>query len=1169
MKKTDRFSGFLENFLKKNREMKLSLLLFVLVLFNLNASTYSQNKKISLNVEKQSIENVLAKIESKSQFKFFYITGDVDVSQKVSIKVHKTPIKEILNIIFSNSNISYRLVKNQIVLKKKKYVRTQIKRAASIDDILKEQDYVVEGVITSEDGNPLPGANIVEKGTANGTQSDFDGNYSLKVSDKNAVLVISYIGFTTKELLVDGKNTINVTLKEDAASLEEVVIVAYSTQKKTTVTGAISSLKAKEVAEIPVSNVASSLAGRVTGLNMRPNGGAPGDDSPNINIRGVVTNGSSSPLIVVDGIRRNNLQQINPNSIETVTVLKDAAAVAPFGIGGANGVILITTKKGKLGKPSVSISTSVGFQKPTYLPEMVSAKDYMIIQNEGYFNDNPNGTTPPNDPNLVANYDNLHAQDPFLYPDSEFTDVYNTTSPVTTNGIDISGGTEFVTYRGALSRFKQEGIFDPVGYQRYNYDLALETKITPTTKVSLSLIGSIEDTKGIDANENLPHLFRSFYKFVPTQSLLYPGGDKWGESSASTPVGVLKSKGYRKDEDNTLLSSIAVEQDLSFIKGLSVKGVFSYDSKSEYEKGFHVPFVYQNIDLNTTPYTFTDAISNQEGNGAPFTWLQIQNRRSKTFTYQGYINYKRSFGNHNISGLFVAESTEREGDWFQARRERFGLDIDELDLGSSDLLDSSNRGSSWTQSELGYVYRLGYTYKDKYLLEASGRYDGHYSFAPGSRWGYFPAYSAGWRISEEKFMENISSIDNLKLRGSWGKSGNLPYFRNNNGTFRIADYQYLDGYDLRGNAYAFGSGAVVQGSRIPRESNPNITWEIATKLDVGFDLSMWNSLLKLEFDYFKEDRTGMLLPPQVTLPVEYGLDLAQENKGEMNNRGFEIAVSSFKKFDNGLIMNIGANFSYAKNEVVELFESDAQRENANRTRKGRPLRTRFGYKSLGLFSTSDDVNGDGFINADDGYNIQQFGDLRPGDIRYADLSGPDGVPDGIIDINDETVIGDPSEYPGMTFGLNTSFEYKGFDFSMFFQGAAKSSVSMRTFLTVPFSNNGSNFAYEYFDNRWTPDNQNARYPRATTAPTPNNGQNSDFWIEDTSYLRLKTLTLGYTLPTSLTDKIGVGPVRFHLIGQNLLTFSGLDFVDPELGYRDLERAYPVGKSFAFGVNISL
>ena len=1023
-----------------------------------------------------------------------------------------------------------------------------------------QNNSTVSGVVKDDIGQPLPGANVLVKGTTNGTQTDFDGKFQIDLSSGSSVLVVSYVGFKTQEINVAGKTTIEVNMVTDAAALEEIVVVGYSSQKKTTVTGAISTMKGEEIAEIPVANVTQSLAGRVSGVSMRPNGGGPGGDNPDIHIRGIVSTGNNSPLVVVDGIRRDNISQIDPNSIETITVLKDAAAVAPFGIGGANGVILITTKRGATGKPVVSLSSSYGFQSPTYLPEMLNAQDYMALQNEGYFNLNPNGTTPPNDPSLVADYNNLHRQDPYKYPDSNFVDEFQKNAPVSINNFQVSGGTDVVKYHAGVGHYSQKGIFKPIGYQRYNYNLSLDVQMAPKTKVGMSLYGSIEDTDGIDADENLTHLMRSFYKFIPTQSLIYPERDKWGESSGGTPMGVLNSNGYRKDDDNTLLSSVYLEQELP-IEGLSVKGVFSYDPSSSNNKLWHVPFIYHNIDLSQSPYTYTEAISLQEGSGAPYTWLQLENSRSKRFTYQGYVNYDRIFGDHSVTALFVAEARETKSDWFNTRRNNFAIEIDEMSLGSSDKLDYDNAGSSSTASELGYVYRVGYTYKSKYILEASGRYDGHYSFAPGKRWGYFPAFSAAWRISEENFM-NESVVNNLKLRGSWGKSGNLPYIDGN-----LAAFQYLAGYDLRGNAYAYGNGSLVQGSRVQNEANPNITWEISTKLDIGFDLSLWNSLVNIEFDYFHEDRTGMLLQPQVTLPVEYGLSLSQENKGIMDNNGFEFSIGTQKEWENGLSFAASANMSYAENNMIEVFQSDAERDNPNRTRVGRPFGTPYGYKSLGLFTTAEDTNGDGIINGTDGYNVAQFGDLHPGDVKYADLSGPDGVPDGRIDSNDQTVIGNPV-YPSTTYGLNTNLAYKGFDLSLFFQGSANSDINIQTFLTSPFANNGSNTSYEYFNNRWTTDNQNGKYPRATPSPYSNNTQGSDFWMVDTGYLRLKTASLAYEIPRSVTEKLKLSSLRFHLTGQNLLTFSKLDFIDPELGYDSRENAYPVSKSLSFGIDVS-
>jgi TonB-linked SusC/RagA family outer membrane protein len=1017
-------------------------------------------------------------------------------------------------------------------------------------------DQVIKGRVTDEKGDGLPGVSIIIQGTQRGTVTDISGNFEITTSSSADILVFSYVGFLGQEIVAGNQTNIEVKLANDNKQLEEIVVVGYGVQKKATVTGSISSVKGGEIAQVPAPNISQSLAGRVAGVSMRPNGGQPGKDDPDIHIRGIVTTGNNQPLVVVDGVRRNNIRQIDPSSIENITILKDAAAVAPYGIGGANGVILITTKKGKTGKPSIRVSTSYGIQNPTYLPKVLNAKDYMTLQNEAYFNLTPDGTTPPNQPDLVRDYDRLHQEDPWKYPNSNFLEIFNKNVPMQNHNVELSGGTEHVTYLAGLGYYDQKGIFDPVGYRRYTYNMNLEMSPTKTTKVGMSVHGSLERTSDIDPDESTSgHLFRSFYKFLPTQTLLYPEGDKWGESSANTPVGVLRSPGYKKTNGNTMLGSLYVEQQL--FKGLSIKGVFSYDPNQNSIKSWHIPFLYHKIDLTSKPYTYTDAISLQEGGGKPFRWLEQENRDRANYTYQGYLNYAGTFGSHHVTGLVVVEARTSSEQWFRTRRNNFSVGIDEIGFGSSNKLDYDNDGSSSTGSELGYVYRLGYTYKDKYMIEASGRYDGHYYFAPGKRWGYFPAFSAAWRISEESFMKNQRAINELKLRGSWGKAGMLAG----------DPFQYQSGYDLRGNAYGFGTGTLVQGSRVPREANTQITWEISKKTNVGFDMNLWNSLLTLEFDYFTESRTGMLLAPQVTLPVEYGLALSQENKGRMSSRGFEVSLGTRKKYSSDLDFSIFGNFSYAKNKMLEVFETDAERKNPNRTKVGRPFDTPYGYKSQGLFTTADDKNGDGIINGEDGYNVTQFGDLHPGDIRYQDLSGPNGVPDGVINDFDLAVIGAPV-YPAISYGITPSANYKGFDLSLFFQGSAQSSISVRQFLTVPFENNGSNTGYEYYDNRWTPENQGAKYPRSTPSPYANNTKDSDFWWMNSSYIRLKTVSLGYTLPKPVLEKLKLGNARIYVISQNLFTASKIKHIDPEMGYTDRETAYPVMKTTTLGLDIS-
>jgi TonB-linked SusC/RagA family outer membrane protein len=1015
----------------------------------------------------------------------------------------------------------------------------------------------VSGTITDEKGNPVPGVTIMIKGSTIGSITDALGKYIINDVPKNAILVFSFIGMKSEELPADGRGTIDLVMKEDVVGLEEVVVIGYGTQKRTTLTGSVSVTKGEEVASVPVANITNTLAGRLAGVSMKPVSGQPGKDSPNIYIRGIATTGSNSPLIVIDGVIRSNISQIDPSIIESISVLKDAAAVAPYGLAGANGVILISTKKGVIGKPTLSIDSYYGWTTPTYVPNILSAKDYMILQNEAYLNDNPGGTNFPWTADLINNYEKLHAEDPDRYGNSNTVDLMNMNAPVRKHNMQVSGGFDKVKYFAGLGYYKQEGLFDRTNYRRYNYNLNMDFNVTNTTLISVSVTGSEEKTNDLDPQATGSTIFRSLYKYYPTVPMFFSNGF-WSASAANSPAGIINSKSYNVDNGSTILSSISVEQQLPFIKGLSFKGSFSYDTRDNSIKGWHTPWYYWTVNYNTTPYTYTKTAAGLEG--VAQTFLQQTHTQREYFTYQGMFNYSRTFGNSLITGLFVAEARDNTYNSLFARRNNFAVSVDELDMGSSDKIDFDNNGSSSVGAQIGYVYRFGYTFKDRYMLEATGRYDGHYYFAPGKRWGYFPAFSAGWRLSEENFMKNLPYINNLKIRGSWGKSGNLAG----------SAYQYLSGYTLAGNGYAFGTGKMVQRAYNALEANPNITWERSTKTNLGFEATLWNSLLMVEADYFFENRTGMLLSPAVTVPYEYGLSLAQENAGEMNNKGFELRLGSRKSLSNGLTLEIDGNISYTKNKMVQVFETSATYDNLNRRRTGKPYLTPFGYKSLGLFRLSDDKNGDGIINATDGYNVTQFGTLHPGDIKYADLSGPDGKPDGKIDGNDETALGDPT-IPLLTYGFTAAASWKGFDLNLFMQGAGMVSLDIGTFETVAFENNKSNCEYEYFNNRWNVANDaSAIYPRANTSPTANNTQITDFWIMNAAYLRLKTAILGYTIPAKVTESMNIKNIRVYFSGQNLITFSKLKFKDPETAaYGSREAvAYPNMMTYTFGANIT-
>ncbi len=1120
---------------------KCILLLVIISSLQSFSKGYSQDK-INIKLHNVSLKAALKEIAKQSDYRFLYSDAVLaGFDSKVNLNATDASINEVVSDVLANSNLSFKVNANLVLITKPIAIAVPVK-----------------GKVTDNKGQPMPGVTVFEKSNpTNAVVTDGDGNYTINVADRSSVVVIRYVGFVTQEFPVGTQSSINASLVEENATLNEVVVVGYGTQKRASVTGAISSVKGAELIQAPVPNITNSILGRVTGVvGRQSNGGQPGSNgNSSLQIRGVNTIGDNSPLIIVDNVRRNNINQVDPNAIETVTVLKDAAATAPYGLGGANGVILITTKQGKTGAPTISLNSWYGIQNPTYLPDVLKVEDYMRLVNEASIN---GGGAIIHSADKIDNWAARNKTDPDRYPVNTPGDIIKKDAPQQSHNVQVSGGSDRIKYYTNLGFFNQNGMFPQIDYTRYSYNMNLEAKVTNTTTFQMSLSGSAEVDRGLDPGHGPQNLLRSTYKYIPMDPYRFSNG-LYGASNGLSPLSTLNSGGYSRSYYNQQFMTASIDQKLP-IKGLSIKGVVSYDPNNWYRKAYHKPFTYYTVNLNVTPYVYSKAASTSEGL-VNYTYLQENYDRAQNFTYQGYLNYHGTFGKHEVTGLVVAEARNTKGNQFNARINNYALDADEFSFGSSNKLDYSIGGNSNTSSQVGYVYRVSDTYDNKYTLEVSGRYDGHYYFAPGKQYAYFPAFSAGWILSNEDFMKNVGWVNYLKLRGSWGKTGNLAG----------SAFQYQNSYGLQGNAYAFGNGVTVQGSSPNNQPNPVITWEVAEKTDVGFEAVLFKGKLNLDVGLYKQKRSNMLANPTTTVSQEYGVGLSQVNAASMESSGIEISAGTQHRFANGLQLSLNGNFTYANNKTIQIFESAATYNNPNRRRSGRQNNAQFGYKSLGLFHLSDDKNGDGVINGTDGYNIAQFGTLKPGNIKYADLSGPNGVPDGKIDANDETFIGyNPS--PLITYGFTFGANWKGFDLSVFFQGAAKSAIGTQGFLTVPFSNNSSNTGYEYFNNRWTPQNDmNAKYPRAASSPFSNDTQGSDFWVKDASYLRLRTATLGYTVPSLVVKALKIKSVRFYVTGQNLLTFSKLDFVDPELAGgtgsgTNSDVLWPIQRMWTFGLN---
>lgn len=1099
------------HFKQLKRIMRLTLLAIFLFCMQLSAKVYSQKEvKLSLNVKEVKLSAALDKIEAVTGYRFFYNSKEVPLNHSISINTNgNLPLLDVLSSILSQVDLNYQVLSNNVI---------------ALTTSGETRFLLVRGTVRDINGLPLPGVSIKVKGANKGAMTNSAGKFEIEAAE-NSILVISYVGFLTQELTVtDSKSELNVVLADDTQGLNEVIVVGYGTQKKTSTTSAVSTLKGEVITKNPVANINNSLAGRVSGLLAFQGTGEPGADASVLRVRGVGTTGSrNGALTVVDGIPRS-ISQINPNEIESITVLKDAAAIAPYGLAGANGVILITTKRGTAGKVSMTFDTWYGVQRPTQYPDYLNAYEFASTLNVA----NKNA-------GLAAAYSEEQLQkykdgsDPDHYPDHDWMkEVIDFNAPMNNQSLTFSGGSDKVRFFSSLGRLYQQGSVDVINYSRYNLASNVDVNATKSTVISLDLKASLEVTKN-PGSQTGTGIYTQVTKNPPllNQQLKFSNGKP---GNALLPS--IYESGYNRENSNILFSQLSIEQSIPSIPGLSFKAVAAYDKNYETTKQWQLPYSIYSLNAQD------EFIETKAGVAAPS--LNQGFEEAINTTLQGYITYKQAFGKHGVNALAVAELRQGDNNNFGASRLNYQVTLDELNLGSSSKADLDNYGISNSSKQLGFIYRLGYDFDQKYIAEFSGRYDGHYFFAPGKRFAFFPAVSLGWRLSEERFIkDNYNWIDNLKLRGSYGISGNLAG----------NPFQYLSSYGLN-SSYIFG-GTQVQGAFERSEPNTSITWETAKKADIGLEAMFFKGRLGFEFDVFTERRSDMLVSPNAVVPVEYGIGIAQVNAGIMENRGLDFALNTSNSFSNGLTLNGGFTFSYAKNKLVQTFENAATLNNPNRSRTGRPLDTQFGLRALGLFQSQAEIDA----------SATQFGTLKPGDIKYDDVNG-----DGKINDDDQVVIGRPA-FPQMIFGLTANIGFKGFDVGMLWQGATQSSFQLTNEASNPFFN-GAKIFRDQLD-YWTPDNPDATYPIIMPSPTTNSQQVSTFWQRDGTYLRLKNIELGYTIPKTVMDRLKISSIRVYGSGQNLLTFSAEKYLDPEIGVSSASkraRYYFQQKVFTFGIS---
>lgn len=980
------------------------------------------------------------------------------------------------------------------------------------------QERTITGTVTTEDG-PLPGASILQKGTANGTVTDFNGNFKLQLLEtEDPVLVISYIGFVPKELnLEEGQNNIAIQLKTDFNQLEDVVVIGYGQKKKVNLTGSVSQIETEAIEGKPVSNAYQALQGEAAGLIIQQASSQPGA-VPQINIRGLSTINGNTPLIVVDGVI-SSLNNINPNNIKSISVLKDAASASIYGSRAANGVILVTTKMGVEGKPKFSYNGMYGIQEPTNFPKFADSWEYATLRNEALVN---SGMAPRFTPGEILEF---RENGPNT---RQYEALFKDYAVQSSHNLSMSGADKGLNYFLSLGVMDQESLFKgpDYGHQRYNARLNLEKKVNDRITVGGRLSFARNNIKD--------HAWWTEWIVEPTVRTppIYPIVDADGNytlssGSNSNPLAQLEQGGARTGQNDEFLGNFSIEYEP--IENLIFKGVLGGNITSNKTHEFR----------KAIEYVYPGGGNNQNS---------VADHYSRSLYLNPYLtaSYTKTFAeDHNFDLLAGVSSESYETEFFGVT----GVDVPGNDFGVidnvSEILRSGTYGSGNEWSLQSFFGRIGYNYKEKYLLEGNIRYDGSSRFAEENRWGIFPSVSAGWIISKESFFEPlVNTIPFAKIRASWGQLGNQD----------INDlYGYQSLVSLASNAYAFSN--VGMPGAYYSVTNQKRTWEVSTMKNLGVDLAFFERKLNLSVDVFHNLTENILL--QLPVPATYGLGQPIQNAGVVKNQGWEVALD-YNLISGDFDHSFSLNLSDSRNEVVDIkgreFISGFDVQTI--LREGFPINSYYALKSDGFFNTEEEI-------ANSATPIFATS-VKPGDIKYVDRNG-----DGQIDYeNDRFVLG--NSFPRYTFGATYATEYKDFDFSIFVQGVGKRKQWLRGELVEAFHNNNEGPVFERHLDRWTPENLDATYPRLTVgSESVNNAARSDFYIFDAKYLRVKNIQLGYTLPEGLMSRLNLGSARIYLSGFNVLTFSPLldTGVDPE----NLDangRVYPVARVFSAGLDIN-
>ncbi len=1092
--------------------IKLCLFLLSFSIFNSYASESNAKPSIlSLNISNVSIEDVLNRIEKETDYRFLYTKTTVPtVSNKTSLHVENKDIKEILDTLFEGTDISYVINNRQIVLNKQSAFKNQQKKK-------------VKGTITDVNGEAIIGANVIVRGTRTGTTTDLDGAFEIEL-ESDAVLLISYIGYTDIQVPVNNQSYLAIVMKEDLRVIDEVVVVGYGTQKKATVTGSIAQVSGADLKQSPSPNLSNSLVGRMPGVIANNRTGEPGNDYSEIFIRGKGSLGNNNPLYVIDGVaNRGTIERLNPSDIESITILKDASA-AIYGAQAANGVILVTTKRGNDSKPVITYEGNVGFSEHTRTPNLMNAYQYMVYDDEinAHF-----GRT-----EKYKNIKNGYLDgsiDPLLYADTDWMDAVFTTAPQTQHSLSVRGGNDRVKYYISGGYLYQE---PGLKNTKLNFNTAqvrsnLDAKITNDFTATLEL--ALRQENRHNSNYNMGTFFWEAFHAYPFLHDYYPNGlpgpgISWGNNLCLLAAG---DTGYDKVKDN--FSNIKVAFDLKMpwiLDGLYASGFVAFDSQFRNEKRLMDMWDAYRYNPSTGEY---DNIRATTGDANINLTQRFDDNRTTSLHFK--VGYEKRFENHGINTFIAYEQSKSTGDWFSAyRRDFLSNAVDYLFAGSDN--QKNNDGKASISARQNFFGRFSYSFKDRYMAELTLRRDGSQNFMSSKRWGWFPGISAGWRISEEDFFKDkVRFVNELKLKASWGKLGND----------RVDPFQYVSTYEL-GTGAMFGLDPKREkGFSIGRLANPSITWEKVDTKNIGFESIFLDHKVSFDFQYFYSMRTDILTKKQASIPDYTGLTLPDQNIGEISNRGVEMSLMYKDKVEN-FDYYIGGNFTFARNKIHFFDEATNVPDWQRRT--GHQIDSWLVYKTDGIYQTQEEID-----------STPHLMNTKPGDIKYIDVDG-----DGSITSLDMVRIY-KSAIPEIVYGINMGGKWKNIELNLLWTGQGRAMQMVK-----PGSYNRD---VTYFNNRWISAEQtpNAKYPRAFDRDDSFNTFNSDFWLKDASFIRLKNVELAYNVPKSLLEKINITGLRVYVSGFNLFSIDKIKIQDPE-GTNAGGMYYPQQRIYNFGVNLS-